>query len=235
MTWRPKKTDKLEVRLSTETKQAFLARCRLEGRSASEAVRTFIELHLARPISQENLHMIARSPMTYAGLAAAVAAAGVVMVSAQPSRAEPDFAAAFKSIDRNGDGRLSRQEFGDPASGGSTGAPAKPRNGGEGGSLSVDFAEADTNQDAAISLAEFTASSRAAILKRFLALDADSDGRVTLAELERSGALLKPVARDGAKGPASGVTISGPLQRLFAKTDKNHDGFVTPAEFGVQP
>jgi len=40
MTWRPKKTDKLEVRLSTETKQAFLARCRLDCRTAREAVRS---------------------------------------------------------------------------------------------------------------------------------------------------------------------------------------------------
>lgn len=229
---RPKKTDKLEVRLSTETKQAFLARCKLEGRSASEAVRDFIELHLARPISQETLTMIARSPFAYAGLAAAAAVAGMVMISAQPSRAEPDFAGAFKSIDRDGDGRLSRDEFGGPGPAGASSAPAKPS---EGGTLSLDFSEADTNQDAAISLAEFTASSRAAILKRFLALDADSDGKLTLAELERSGALLKPVAREGAKGPPSGMAISGPVQRLFAKTDKNHDGFLTPAEFGVQP
>jgi hypothetical protein len=45
----PKKTDTLEVRLSTETKQAFLARRRSEDRSASDAVRGLIEGHLASP------------------------------------------------------------------------------------------------------------------------------------------------------------------------------------------
>lgn len=42
-----KKTDKLEVRLSAEAKQAFLARCRSDARSASDAVRGLIEGHLA--------------------------------------------------------------------------------------------------------------------------------------------------------------------------------------------
>ena len=125
--------------------------------------------------------MIARSPFTYAGLAAAALAA-VVVAAAQPSRAEPDFAAAFKAINRNGDGRLSREEFGGSA-GAPSKAPAKPE--GAGAVLSLNFAETDTNQDASVSLAEFTAFSRAAIQKRFLALDANSDGRITLADLRR--------------------------------------------------
>jgi Ca2+-binding EF-hand superfamily protein len=230
MIWSSKKTEKLEVRLSTETKQAFLARCKIEGRSASEAVRSFIEDHLARPISPQELKMIARSPFTYAGLAAAALAA-VVVVAAQPSRAEPDFAAAFKATDRNGDGRLSREEFGGPA-GAAAKAPAKS-DAGIGAVLSLNFAETDTNQDASVSLAEFTAFSRAAIQKRFLALDANSDGSITLAELERQGALLGP--DPGAGERPSAVAISAPVQRLFARADKNHDGSVTPEEFGVQP
>jgi len=175
--------------------------------------------------------MIARSPFTYAGLAAAALAA-VVVAAAQPSRAEPDFAAAFKASDRNGDGRLSREEFGGSNAGAASKAPAKSGEG-AGVVLSLNFAETDTNQDASVSLAEFTAFSRAAIQKRFLALDANSDGRITLAELERQGALLGP--DPGAKDRPSAVAISAPVQRLFARADKNHDGSVTPEEFGVQP
>src|ERR1700759_1188370 len=39
----PKKSETLEIRLPHALKQAFMARCQDEGRSASEAVRRFIE------------------------------------------------------------------------------------------------------------------------------------------------------------------------------------------------
>ena len=44
----PKKSETLEVRLPFETKSAFMARCQDEGRTASEAVRGFIEAELER-------------------------------------------------------------------------------------------------------------------------------------------------------------------------------------------
>lgn len=44
---RQKKNDTLEIRLPQETKQAFMNQCRAEGRSASEAMRMFIEERLA--------------------------------------------------------------------------------------------------------------------------------------------------------------------------------------------
>ena len=39
----PKKSETLEIRLPYETKTAFMSRCRDDGRTASEAVRRFIE------------------------------------------------------------------------------------------------------------------------------------------------------------------------------------------------
>ncbi len=39
----PKKSESLEIRLPYATKTAFMARCQVEGRTASEAVRAFIE------------------------------------------------------------------------------------------------------------------------------------------------------------------------------------------------
>jgi len=48
-----KKSESLEIRLPYPTKQAFMARCRADGRSASEALRGFIEAEIegapARP------------------------------------------------------------------------------------------------------------------------------------------------------------------------------------------
>jgi ElaB/YqjD/DUF883 family membrane-anchored ribosome-binding protein len=40
---RTKKTETLEIRLSLESKTAFMARCRRRGETASEAVRAFVE------------------------------------------------------------------------------------------------------------------------------------------------------------------------------------------------
>jgi Ca2+-binding EF-hand superfamily protein len=225
MKWPAKKTEKLELRLATETKRAFLARCQSEGRSASEVLRTFIDDYLARPLSQKDLKMIVRSPFTYAGLAAAVAIGGVIVLSAPPTLAEPDFAGIFKSMDRDGDGRLNATEFR-----GRTGAPRpsdppKPNQGEV--TLSWTLSEVDTNEDDSVSLAEFVAVSRASITRRFLALDADSDGKLTLAELQRPQAPLGDAKK--------GFTISGSTQGFFMKFDANHDGSITEDEFASPP
>jgi hypothetical protein len=45
----PKKSESLEIRIPHPTKQAFMARCEAEGRTASEALRGFIEQHLSDP------------------------------------------------------------------------------------------------------------------------------------------------------------------------------------------
>jgi len=222
MNWPSKKTDKLEVRLPPETKQAFLRRCRTEGRSASEAVRSFIDIHLARPLNPKEFHMILRSPVTYACLSVALAGA-VWVLSPEPSRAEPDFAAIFKSLDTNGDRRLSQAEFSRKT--GAAPAPAKPNGGAV--TLSAGFAEIDTNQDQAVSLAEFTAFNRASVVRRFLALDYNSDGKVTLRELQRANAPLGDTA--------SGFAIRGSVDGFFTKFDANKDGAITEAEFSSPP
>lgn len=225
MKWPPKKTDKLELRLATETKRAFLARCRSEGLSASEVLRTLIDDFLARPLSQKDFKMIVRSPFTYAGITAAVAIGGVMVLAAPPSVAEPDFAAIFKSMDRDGDGRLNATEFR-----GTTGAPrpSNPPKANEGAvSLSWSLSEIDTNNDRAVSLAEFIASNRASITRRFLALDADSDGKLTLAELQRPDAPLGDAK--------NGFTISGSTEGFFRKFDANHDGSISENEFASPP
>jgi hypothetical protein len=99
-----KKSETLEIRIPFPTKQAFMARCRGEGRSASEALRAFIDGQLETPrprISRPAWRLIAG-----AAIAAAVGAAAV------PSLARPGLRAAeFARLDANRDGVLTLAEF----------------------------------------------------------------------------------------------------------------------------
>lgn len=104
----PKKSEVLEVRLPYETKTAFMARCRETRRTASEAVRVFIEQELdgkaAKPSRPRGL--------AWRALAAALAGLAVGAVAA-PSLARPTTTShtAFDRLDANHDGVLSFEEF----------------------------------------------------------------------------------------------------------------------------
>ena len=50
----PKKTETLEIRLDHAAKDAFMARCRAEGRTASEALRGFIDGRGPRPAKRRH-------------------------------------------------------------------------------------------------------------------------------------------------------------------------------------
>ena len=98
---RLKKSETLEIRLPYPTKLAFMARCRDEGRSASEALRHFIDGHLeGRPPRRRPRHLIAG-----ALIAAAVGAIAL------PSLARPSLRADFDRLDLNGDHAISLAEF----------------------------------------------------------------------------------------------------------------------------
>ncbi|HEV2533148.1 EF-hand domain-containing protein [Phenylobacterium sp.] len=100
----PKKSETLEVRLPYPTKQAFMARCRDDGRSASEAVRAFIETEVGERPRSGRQRLLAR--LTAGALLAA--AAGAV---AAPTLAHPNRTAEFQRLDVNHDGVLTLQEF----------------------------------------------------------------------------------------------------------------------------
>ena len=68
----PKKSDMLEVRLPHETKVAFMARCRETRRTASEAVRVFIDQELDGRTGRPS-----RSNLVWRVLAAALAGLGL--------------------------------------------------------------------------------------------------------------------------------------------------------------
>ncbi len=98
-----KKSETLEVRIPYATKEAFMARCRAEGRSASEDVRRFIETRLGPPPPTRRT-----LPYLAAGLIAAALAA-----AAAPSLAQAGIVGrlTFERLDRNGDGVITREEF----------------------------------------------------------------------------------------------------------------------------
>jgi hypothetical protein len=104
----PKKSETLEVRLAHPIKQAFMARCRAEGRTASDAVRAFIEAETAAPGRPRRSRLAAR--LAAGALLAAAAGAVAAPTLAHTIRAESR-AAEFQRLDANHDGVLSRAEF----------------------------------------------------------------------------------------------------------------------------
>ena len=104
MTRSPKKSETLEVRLPYAAKTAFMARCRDDGQTASEAVRGFIETAL------QTTHPQRARPKWPQVLAAALAGLALGAVAA-PSLANTSTRAAFDRLDANHDGQVSFQEY----------------------------------------------------------------------------------------------------------------------------
>ncbi|MGF1463198.1 MAG: hypothetical protein ACFB2Z_08520 [Maricaulaceae bacterium] len=113
---REKKSETLEVRLSYAKKQAFMAACRDQGTTASDAVRGFVDAYvretgrvriatLAKELSMTPI----RHPLKSLGGALAAACAALA-ITAAPSAADDKL---FKSFDRDADGRISTAELGD--------------------------------------------------------------------------------------------------------------------------
>jgi hypothetical protein len=102
-----KKNVSIEIRLPDETKAAFSAKCRREGRTVSDAVRSIIDEQLERG-------SVGRRRMSRWRIGAAVAA-GAVMgggIAAPSIAASADSSpSAFRVLDRDGDGALTYQEF----------------------------------------------------------------------------------------------------------------------------
>lgn len=127
-----KKTEMIEVRVSHETKRDFLAACRRQGRTASEVIREAVAAYIdgdaaprlpetptARPeAKQPILALIPRPLRRKRYLAIASAAAGLTVLAALPSTAQPNGQSAacnrFQQLDANHDGKLSFDEYGRP-------------------------------------------------------------------------------------------------------------------------
>lgn len=103
-----KKNDSLEIRLPDEMKSAFRDKCRREGRTASDAVRTFIGEQLESRMSARrrlrSLWRIGAAVAVGAVLGGGIAAPSIA-ASAGTTRS------AFQDLDRDRDGRLTYEEF----------------------------------------------------------------------------------------------------------------------------
>lgn len=97
----PKKSETIEIRLPHPTKMAFMARCRDDGRSASEALRGFIDDHIGGRTAR-------RSPPWRLLTAALLAAAAATV--ALPSLAHTSGKAGFERLDANRDGAIDAAE-----------------------------------------------------------------------------------------------------------------------------
>jgi hypothetical protein len=137
---RLKKSETLEIRLPYPTKLAFMARCRDEGRSASEALRGFIEGHIEPPRAVRRSPLRLLSGRLISGrlisgrLVAGALVAAAVGAIALPSLARPSLRAQFDRLDLAGHGAISL----------------------------TDFARLDSNHDGEVSFAEFRAAYEAA-------------------------------------------------------------------------
>lgn len=103
----PKKSESLEIRIPYAAKQAFMARCQAEGRSASDAVRSFIDQQIAPPRPPSARGRLAVGVL----IAAAVGAVALPSLARQPAADELLRRAAFTQLDANGDGVLTLDEY----------------------------------------------------------------------------------------------------------------------------
>ncbi len=103
-----KKSETIEIRLSHEAKTAFMERCRQDQRTASDAVRQFIDDQI-----DPRSHAPQRRMPYWRVLAAGLFGAALGLGVAAPSlaRATHNDRAAFDQLDRNHDGVLSYREF----------------------------------------------------------------------------------------------------------------------------
>jgi hypothetical protein len=157
---RQKKSETIEIRLAHATKQAFMARCRAAGRSASDELRGFIADYLEG--GAPSTAGPARRVGTVARLGAAAAALLAAGALAGPTLARPSLPAAFERLDANHDGRLSFGEFSRAATvsvslgaGAARPLTASPADAPASLILRAEFDRIDTNHDGELSFAEF--------------------------------------------------------------------------------
>jgi Ca2+-binding EF-hand superfamily protein len=114
----PKKSDTLQIRIPHETKKQFLDACQDDETSASDVLRRSILDYLSfrkRPSSVPRKGMLVMIPAPVRKkrylVAGAAVVAGLGLLSALPSAADPHFRASFERLDENHDGQLTMDEY----------------------------------------------------------------------------------------------------------------------------
>ena len=163
-----KKSESLEIRIPYPTKQAFMARCREDGRSASEALRGFIEGRLDDPSgpASPTLKPVVRGSRRRLHMIAGAVIAALVGAAALPTLARPSLRSEFERLDANGDGDVTLEELS------------------RGASVDIRFSVGGTGPkrgDAALD-----AQVRSLLLRaEFRRIDADGDGKISFEEYRR--------------------------------------------------
>lgn len=173
---RSKKSETLEVRLEHEVKEALMRKAQLEGRSTSDVVREFIQLYLAdKPKEARSMIFALWKPATAIG--AASVAALVALVTPATLHARPDLGAIFKSLDRDGNDALTVGEFQQLTSNPEVQKAHEAR-----------MAAGHQGKAGAHGIAGHAAHAAASpemIGAHFAKLDSNSDGSLTLEEIEQ--------------------------------------------------
>lgn len=228
-----KKSDSIEVRVPHAVKRAFMERCRAEGRTASEAIRAFVEAQTVgnKPVQRRSRLRPSR-PLAAAGIAAML---GVALVIGPASvSAAPDFGPGFAALDRNHDGMISPGEYGDDSR-----RKADLTGCGKGELLlpltrestpqvrgvrpfavaagAFTFAAVDRDHDGHISRTEYAARWLQVVHKGFERFDANHDGTISRREY---AAAYKPASLGDPPDVAP-----------FLELDENRDGRIEWSEF----
>lgn len=198
---RSKKTDKIEVRLSPETKQAFHETCEQQGESASGVIRRLIEEYVARfhqPMIARPIEAVRRTPWWARWSAVVAMTAGMVSLAALPSKAapEPRWVGYFAEEDTNGDGVLGPEDFLNPELTTAFLEPIRQKAPADvyeriraereelaGQAALRSVARYDTNGDDIVTLGEFQAHHEAIYRNLFDLVDVDRDRVISLEEV----------------------------------------------------
>lgn len=187
MAW-SKKSEKIEVRLTQETKQNFLETCEQQGKSASSVIRELIEGYVSRfhtPILKKPIEIVRKTPLWGKLSACGVAFMSMAVFAVYPSQAsEPaQWEKNFQEKDENSDGALEFEEirfkYSNPEN---PEIAARAQKQTDEFFVSVKFDAMDVNKDQMVSKQEYQNHFMANRRKEFNGFDNDGDGIIMLTE-----------------------------------------------------
>ncbi|HVI97745.1 MAG TPA: hypothetical protein VM657_01620 [Sphingomonas sp.] len=238
----PKKTETLEIRVSHETKTAFMAACAANGVSASKVLRGFIARHIAaadrapprwKELAMLTHHLRRRPIATLTGAALFSTIAAVASVTPAQAAIDPRVTAVFDWMDANHDGGIDADEFSSgpdtsPASDAimielTNRMPSAPHE-----TRDALFARLDTSRDGKLTAAELArgTSVSVAVSPAVAAADANRDGRIGEAEL--AAYLAADRARSGMPDASAGVGLMA--HAIIAANHPDENGTVVLAD-----
>ncbi len=208
-----KKSETIKVRVPWSLKRDFLARARREGRPASALFREFMADYVRRP-ARPKANLTVETAMTAIrkhprpAFAAVIGAAGVsaLLTSTLPAGAAPDLRPFFETLDANGDGAISRDEYQSAAIGVKSDAMIRLKAEDAGPDMFLAFGNVSLAavHDETVHPAPQNADGV------FAAFDSDGDGIISMDEVE--------------------TALGDAAERAFALLDENGDGALALGE-----